>query len=148
MPKFNAIFGGLVAYIMLGFYVDSTVYAIRSVHCLIQSGCVVYPKNLSAGYVDVLTVIGALVSALVVAELAVTTPGDVPGARLQTGNSPINWASAVTIVYMVVWLGIGVATFVVGYMQHPDTVPALTSSAKSWFGIAAAAVYSYFGIKP
>jgi hypothetical protein len=149
MERFKLIFGGLIAYILLGFYVYSTVYAMQALYCLLQPGCTAYSKDLTAGFVDVLSVIGGLVSALVVAELAVTKPGEMPGARLQSGAGPRNqWISAVIIVYMVVWLGVGVFTFVVGLMQHPDVVPALTSSAKSWFGIAVATVYAYFGVKP
>jgi hypothetical protein len=148
MAKFKLIFGGLVAYILLGFYVYSTVYAIKAVQCLIQSGCVGYVKDLTSGFVYVLSMVGGLVSALVVAELAVTKPGEAPQARLLGGDGASKWVSGVVIVYMVVWLGLGVVSFVVGFMQHPDVVPALTTSAKSWLGLAIAAVYSYFQIEP
>ena len=149
MDRFKLYFGGTVAYILLGFYVYSTVYAIRAVYCLIQPGCTAYSKDLTSGFVDVLSAVGALVSALVVAELAVTKPGELPGARfLAAANGANKWVSAIGVAYMLVWLTVGVAIFVVGFMQHPDVVPALTTAAKSWFGIAVAAVYSYLGINP
>ena len=148
MDRFKLFFGGTVACILLAFYVYSTVYAIRAVYCLIQTGCTAYSKDLTSGFVDVLSVVGGLVSALVVAELAVTKPGQLPGTRFLVPDGAKKWLSTVVIAYMLVWLSVGVLTFVVGFMQHPDVVPALTTSAKSWFGIAVAAVYSYLGINP
>jgi len=47
-----------------------------------------------------------------------------------------------------VWVICGVAMVILGLMRHPDAVPVLTEGAKAWLGLAAGAVYAYFGLKP
>jgi hypothetical protein len=42
----------------------------------------------------------------------------------------------------------GLAAFWVGYLRHQGALPALTDLGQSWLGVAIAAGYSYFGIKP
>ncbi len=144
------LFSGLVALILLGFYVYSNVIAILAVQCLSHTGCESYTKDLTEGVATILSLVGGLVSALVVGELAITQPGQPPAARLlATSATPITKKvlTAVTVTYVLVWLVTGVLSLVVGYIQHPNVVPALTAAAKSWFGLAVAAGYSYFGIK-
>jgi hypothetical protein len=46
------------------------------------------------------------------------------------------------------WIGMGFAAFVVGELWFPDKVPALTTFAEAWLGLAVAAGYAYFGIEP
>ena len=145
------LFSGLVALILLGFYVYATVVAILATQCLSHGACQAYTKDLSEGVATVLSLVGGLISALVVAELAVTQPGEPPAARLlTTPTTPLmrKWLTAITVSYILVWLVCGVASLVVGFMQHPDVVPTLTAAAKSWLGLAVAAAYSYFGIRP
>jgi hypothetical protein len=144
------IFGGLVAIILLGLYVYAIVIAILAVQCLSQPNCQEYTKDLNEGIVFVLNLVGGLVSALVVAELAVTPPGKPPVAlKLAANATPTtkNLAMWVSIAFIIVWLVCGVVALIVGYLQYPNVVPALTASAKSWLGIAVAAAYSYLGIK-
>jgi len=145
------LFSGLVALILLGFYAYSIVVAILATLCLSHAGCKDYTKDLSEGVVTVLSLIGGLVSALVVAELAVTQPGQAPALRLLAADAtPLTKTvlTAVTVTYILVWLVCGVASLVIGYLQYPNVVPALTAAAKSWLGLAVAAAYSYFGLKP
>src|SRR5262245_39744174 len=94
----------------------------------------------------ILNLVGGLVSALVIAALAITPPAENPahlfgvvaGTRLERA------ASLVVAVYLVVWLGCGVA-LLVRWMQVPDATPVLSAAAKSWLGLAIAAAYSYLG---
>ena len=148
MDKFKLIFGGLIAFVLLGLYVYCTVYAILAVNCLSGAGCRAYTPDLTTGVVNILTVIGGLVSATVITELALTLPGKAPGARLITAKATAGWVSAITIFYMMVWMICGVYSLVVGNLLHPDVVPVLTTAGKEWLGLAVAAAYSYFGVKP
>lgn len=148
MDKFKLIFGGLVAYVLLGFYVYCTVYAILAANCLSRTGCQGYTPDLNSGVTAILSVVGGLVSATVVTELALTVPGQRPGARLLTTQVTGKWVSGLVIFYMMVWLVCGVYSLVAGTLLHPDVVPALTSAGKTWLGLAVAAVYSYMGVKP
>jgi hypothetical protein len=149
MKMNRLIFGGLIAVVLLGFYVYAVVVAIMAVLCLVQPGCQVYTKDLNEGVITVLNLVGGLVSALVVAELAVTEPGKAPGASLAI-DIPATSKKVVAVIatlYILVWVLCGVASLVIGYLQHPNVVPALTASAKSWLGLAVAAAYSYLGVR-
>jgi len=147
-------FGGAIAVVLLGIYVHLLRIAYQLVDkCGNQTGgCT--PEQIAAGFNDVmsqaLAVIGGLVSALVIAELAVTAPGQVPAARVLATDAPpltrsiFKW---VTIAYVFVWLLAGLAAFLKG-MYHPKVLPAFTSLGQAWLGLAVAAAYAYFNLKP
>ncbi len=147
----SLLFSGLVALILLGFYVYAILTAILAAICLSGPNCQGYTSDLGEGVATVLSLVGGLVSALVVAELAVTTPGQQLAGRLLAASATTTTKRVLTVIttiYVLVWVISGVLSLIVGYMQHPNVVPALTSAAKSWLGLAVAAAYSYFGIKP
>lgn len=148
MDRFKLVFGGLIAYVLLGLYVYCIVYAVLAANCISRGGCRAYSAELPSSLAGILTVVGGLVSATVVGELAVTKPGKAPGARLLGSNTSSKWVSIITIVFMMVWLVCGVYSLVVGSLVHPDAVPALTTAGKSWLGLAVAAAYSYLGVNP
>lgn len=146
-------FGGLIAVILLGLYAYATVDAIQAALCIGSGGpCPGYPNNrLSEGVETVLNLVGGLVSALVIAQLAITPPGDAPGAGLvadSATNRSKNIVAVIAVTYVVVWVACGLAALIVGYMKYPNAVPQLTAAAKSWLGLAVAAGYSYLGLRP
>jgi hypothetical protein len=145
------VFGGLVAIILLGVYAYATVYAILAAQCLGSPPCGNYTPDLNEGVVTVLNLVGGLVSALVIAQLAVTEPGDTPGAGLLAADNVTdttkNIVKIISVAYVAVWLACGLASLVVGYLRYPNLVPQLTAAAKSWLGIAVAAAYSYLGVR-
>jgi len=94
--------------------------------------------------------LGGLVSALVIAELALTKPGEVPGAHLLTAHASadaLERLRIITTIYLIVWFFAGATAFLFGLM-HPKVLPPLTSVGQAWFGIAIAAAYAYLGVKP
>jgi hypothetical protein len=97
-----------------------------------------------------LSLIGGLVSALVIAELAIAKPGEAP-ARRALPNDAANWAvrtvSIVSTFYVLAWIGAGLTAFMVG-LYHPKEVPPLTTLGQAWLGLAVSAAYAYFGLKP
>ena len=144
------IFGGLVVIILLGLYAYSVVVCILAVQCLVEPGCQTYTKDLNEGVVTVLNLVGGLVSALVVAELAVTDPSKAPAGATLAIDVPATMKKVVGIItaaYILCWILLGLASVIVGYLQHPNVVPALTASAKSWLGLAVAAAYAYLGVR-
>ena len=147
----RALFGGLLALVLLALYVYSVWYAAAAAVCLgAGPGCSAYSPPLTPGVNMVLTVVGGLISALVVAELAVSDPGSLPTGRLVVGppGAQRRALQVITILYLSVWVICGVAMVIVGLMQHPDAVPVLTEGAKAWLGLAVGAAYAYFGLKP
>lgn len=146
------LFGGFIAVILLVLYEYAVFEAIRVVQCISTAGCTQYTADMfTPGYSHAMSLVGGLVSALVIAELAVTKPGEAPVARAIGGDaSPgLSWTlSIVTLIYLLVWVIAGVAAYVVGTMWYPGKLQPLTDLGQSWLGLAVAAAYAYFGISP
>jgi ABC-type thiamin/hydroxymethylpyrimidine transport system permease subunit len=145
----KAVFGGAVAVVLLGIYVHLLRTAYLIVDCVAQVGCTTAK---AADFNDVMTqalsIISGLVSALVIAELAVTKPGDAPVARVLADDASTfaqRTLKIVTVVYVLVWLIAGLVAFMKG-MYHPTVLPAFTNVGQAWLGLAVAAAYAYFGL--
>src|SRR5262245_29202048 len=129
---------GSIAVVLLGLYAFAVAMLLRA------------PRETpDEPVITILNLVGGLVSALVVAALAVTPPSANPAYAFAvvSGGRPGKAASLVTGGYLLVWLGCGVA-LLVRWMQVPDATPILSAAAKSWLGLAIAAAYSYLGVKP
>jgi hypothetical protein len=147
------LFGGFIAIILLILYEYSVYEGLLVVMCLSTSACTQYTADsFTPGFSHAMSLIGGLVAALVIAELAVTKPGEAPVARTIGGtsdNATLSWTlTIVTAVYLVVWVLAGLAAYVVGTMWYPGKLQPLTDLGQSWLGLAVAAAYSYFGISP
>lgn len=141
------IFGGAIACILLGLYVYLVWSAIAVVACTPQPACLAgFTKPMASA----LALIGGLVSALVIAELAITKPGEAPVARAIKDDASAAGKSIIKVLtygYLAVWTLAGLAAFVVG-LRYPDVLQPLTDLGQSWLGLAVAAGYAYFGINP
>src|SRR6266852_3000788 len=145
MDNSKLTFGGVLVTILLGIYVYLVYVALSVVLGRFSR------ESFTPEMASTLSLISGLVSALVIAELAVTTPGEFPGARI-LGAKPtagarhvVEW---VVILYLAVWTVTGLAAFIWGFLRHQAVLSALTDMGQSWIGVAIAAGYSYFGIKP
>lgn len=146
----RAVAGGVVAIVLLVFYVLLVHSAIHIVNCATTSGC----TDATVGsFNDVMSqamsVLGGLVSALIISELAITKPGETPAGRFLSatstrGRNVLRWT---TWLYVAVWLVTGAWAFWTG-MNHPSVLPALTAVGQSWLGLAVASAYAYFGLSP
>jgi hypothetical protein len=146
------LFGGLIAIILLGLYVYTVLFAILAASCTAAAGC----AQFTDGFTNTMTTVSGLVSALVIAELAITNPGDSPAARAM-GVRPADLAAfpaagqlvlkVVTIVYVLVWVFVGLAAYVVGAMWYPAKLQPLTDLGQAWIGLAVPAAYAYLGIR-
>jgi hypothetical protein len=147
----NKVFGGLISVILLGVYVHLIMLAIRVVNCAGVACASTYPATLfNDGMAQALSVIGGLVSALVIAELALTKPGEAPATRVLAQDASTGAVRAVTIVsvaFVLVWIGAGLSAFLVG-LYHPGVLPVLTTHGQAWLGLAVSAAYAYFGLQP
>jgi hypothetical protein len=147
----QSIFGGLISVILLGIYVHLVSKAVKIATCLSTAGCIKYLMvDFNEGMAQALSIIGGLVSALVIAELALAKPGEAPGRRTLS-KSASSWAiravSLVSVTYVIVWVATGLTAFLVG-LYHPKEVPPLTSLGQAWLGLAVSAAYAYFGLNP
>jgi hypothetical protein len=147
----KTLFGGVIAVILLGLYVYAVIAALVVTSCLSRgTDCNAYNKDsFTSGMALTMATVGGLVSALVIAELAITKPGESPVARVLNVNPSEN-AKAIlkftTIAYLLVWTTFGLLAFIVGYLQHPGVLQPLTDLGQSWLGLAIAAAYAYLGI--
>lgn len=147
----RAAFGGAIAVVLLGVWVYLVVTGILVVTCANTVGCTAHPvTSFNDMMAQALAVIGGLVSALVIAELAVTDSGETPAARVLAADATPRAKfrlAVISAVYVFAWLVAGLAALLVG-MWHPHTLEPLTSVGQSWLGLAVAAAYAYFGLRP
>ncbi len=146
----------IIPVILLIFYVFAIGTAIQSTllasrQCRTNAACAqAFHEKRIEGVNLILNVVGGLVSALVVAELAITRPGELPSAQiLKKRESKIarQREKIISTAYILVWLVCGV-TAVVMYIVYPNAIPsALSEFAKAWLGLALASAYSYLGIR-
>jgi hypothetical protein len=95
----------------------------------------------------ILSLVGGLVSALVVAVLAAPKPGQRASSLfVDAGTSSEGAVTIVTWAYLFVWLGCG-AVLLVWWMTTPVPAQALSAAATSWLGLAVAAAYAFLGLK-
>jgi len=148
--KFAVIFGGAITGTLLILY----TFAVTYMSVLVYRAAQVRPDKaieFSSGLVYVATMIGGLVSALVIAKLAITRPGRNPGVMRITANAdgePNEWVTRLSIAYLVIWLVTGLVALVIGVMLYPKVNQSLNDLGMTWLGLAVASGYAYFGIKP
>src|SRR5262249_5107503 len=100
------LFGGLIAVLLLGLYVYTVYDAIMVARCLGTSGCAEYTtESFTWGFSHAMSLVGGLVSALVIAALAVTKPGEPlrAGAVGALETYP-RFSSTLTGLYLLVWV--------------------------------------------
>ena len=147
----SSVFGVAIASILLVLYAYTTLYMIHAVRCDVDTECTRLTKEaITEGMIFVNTMVSGLVAALVVAELAVTKPGETPGTRMFSDSSDtLQWVTnIISAFYIAVWICIGLAALIFGVIFNSGISETLTTTGTTWLGIAVAAGYSYFGIKP
>jgi hypothetical protein len=141
----KTLFGGFLAFILLLLYTFSVIYII--IHVLDPSRF----SDPTQGFIFVVNSIYGLISALVVASLAITKPGGTPvieSLTIKSDGSVNKWVLGLTWGYLVVWVIVGLAALVIGVMLFPDSNATLKDLGTSWLGLAIAAGFAWFGIKP
>ena len=147
----KTVFGGVIAVVLLGLYIYTVIMGLVITTCISKGAdCKSYTKDdFTSGMTVTMATVGGLVSALVIAELAITKPGETPVARVLDQN-PSEHAKSVlkytTSAYLLVWTIFGLMAFFVGFIQHPNILQPLTDIGQAWLGLAVASAYAYLGI--
>ena len=162
MTNFVLKFRGLVAYILLGLY----IYLLWNICAYVIKDFVDVPFSEGETALQVLALIGGLVSTLVVARLAITLPGEMPAVpkAMRTESIPVQNATTVlTILYLSIWLVAGVVTLVIALKYGINSIESIDGKeveirtryvttirdiGLAWLGIAIAACTAYFGLDP
>jgi hypothetical protein len=152
--RFGAIFSATLALVLLALYCSSGLYLIYQIYPIFAHTIqCMKPTGYEGGYIYVLTTVGGLVSALVIAQLSVTKPGSAPtiGGSKPESNIGIYATNTVVGIYLFAWVFTGIAALVVGVMICPDPDhgnKTITDLGTTWLGLAVTAAYAYFGIQP
>lgn len=129
-----ATFSGIIAVFLLVLYAYAIVILVRT------------PDQEPSPQVGtILGLVGGLVSALVVAVLAITPPGEAVSFAFREPGTSIAARDVVAWAYLLVWLACG-AALLVFWMRTPAPAKSLASAATSWLGLAVAAAYAYRGL--
>jgi len=120
-----------------------------ALYVLLVVVAILYSSSFSAEMATGLSLIAGLVSALVISELAVTQPGEMPSGRSFTAGALEEGGvlRIVTTVYIIAWLICGLASLLCGWF-NPEAIDPIKTLGKAWLGTAVAAGYVYFGVKP
>jgi hypothetical protein len=148
----RAIFGGIIAVVLLAIYIFTVGKGVDIANCL-AAKCGTYPtiESFNDGMANAMSIINGLVSALVIAELSRTEPSQLPSGESVLGNTASSgnrFVKYATLAYLVIWLIVGLGAFIQGNLIHPKVLQPLTDLGQTWLGLAVASVYSYFGITP
>jgi len=155
--KVQAVFGGVIAVVLLLLYSSILIFMIvQVIDC--ESASESCGAAITKGMVYVVTMIGGLISALVIAQLAITPAGEMPfmqqfedSANMPPEKQPRIGKVGITrliVIYLSVWVLLGLAALVVGVIIYPDRSETISAMGNTWLGLAVAAGYSYFGIQP
>lgn len=143
------IFGSVIAVVLLLLVSVSIFYMASEVMTLCANAGPCKP-SFSDGLIYVVTTVGGLVSALVIAQLSVTEPGSAPsiGGFEPSSSVGILTTNTVIALYLLGWIATGLTALIVGVMLYPDASSTLSDIGTTWLGLAVSAAYAYFGIKP
>ena len=148
--KVKLILGAAIGFVLAGLYGVTIAHMIIDV---VKAGRIDpnAPIGFSAEVLTVATTVGGLVSALVIATLGITQPNNPPATYkvLRIDESTGKVLTNVLIgLFMTVWLIAGVAALVVGVLCFPKVNQTVHDLGMAWIGLAVAALYAYFGIRP
>ena len=145
-PKGKEILLGVIACLLLLIYSFTLGEMIISVYNWDPEAGDFVPE---ANAVWVISLIGGIVSAVVIANLAVSDPGETPISQVREMAEAYGkkLLKAIVWIYIIVWLLIGTGAFYVGVIRCSDIFETLTEIGKAWLGILLGALYAWFGIK-
>jgi hypothetical protein len=141
------VLGGAIAVILLGFYAWAVFKAIRLARD--PDG-----GTLGDGFVLVMQSVGGLISALVVAALALTKTSEATVMSVlaidEEASASIGEGARDIIAgaYLTTWVVAGGAAFVFGTLLYPRKVQPLSDLGQAWLGTAVVAAYAFFGLHP
>ena len=103
---------------------------------------------IAGGKLLILTGIGGLVSAVVIATLGISKSGGAPTGLVQKLSKDFDeiLMTIVTIVYIAVWFILGCFIVYYGVIKFPDASSTINELGQAWIGLAVGAAYAYIGI--
>lgn len=140
------ILNGVFAIILLLIYFFTMGFMIIKVFSWDQAnGDLVFNNNI----IWVANVVGGLVAGVIIANLALSKPGETPVSQVREMSKEYgkNLLKTVIWIYIAVWLLIGTGAFIAGVILRPEVNDTLNEIGKYWLGILLGSAYAWFGIK-
>lgn len=152
-PRILSLFSTALVLVLLALYAGLAGAMIFEIHTVCSAGPAANCANItgfSEGYKIVLTTVAGLVSALVVAKLSVSSPDDPQELSIVQFKSKTSRTANIVIVigYLTVWAAVGFAALIYGVVLYDDAIQTVNDLGTTWFGVAVAAGYAYFNLKP
>jgi hypothetical protein len=140
------ILNGVIAIILLLIYFLTLGYMIINVFGWdTVNGELTFNNNI----IWVANVVGGLVAGVIIANLALSKPGETPVSQVREMSKEYGQQLMKTVIwiYIAVWLLIGTGAFLVGVILFPEVNDTLNEMGKYWLGILLGSAYAWFGIK-
>jgi hypothetical protein len=143
----KGIFGSVIISVLLVLYVYLVGMAVWAVMCSPSPSC---SSAFTEEMGSALLLVGGLIAAPVIVELARADSGKVP-AQLAFGLTDTSRGLPVLKIFVVVYFGFWVVSGLIGLFfgwRFPQEAGALSKLGTNWLGLAVAAGYAYFGATP
>ncbi|MEM6630366.1 MAG: hypothetical protein AAF694_11880 [Bacteroidota bacterium] len=165
---FLSVFGAIIAYVLFLLYGGILIYMMVEV---VNRGMQLSANpdlkfdDFHDGLTYVVTTIGGLVSALVIAHLAITPTGEDPAKVLTKGievemqkrggfesvdtvliKKTLARSQTLIWIYLAGWLILGLSALIVGVLFYPEVDKTVSDLGTTWLGLAVSAAFSYFGL--
>jgi hypothetical protein len=140
------ILNGIIAIVLLLIYSFTLGHMILKVmNWNMAEGNLIFNNNI----IWVANVVGGLVAGVIIANLALSKPGETPVTQVREISRQYGQKLLKTVIwsYITVWLLIGTAAFLVGVILFPEINNTLNEIGKYWLGILLGSAYAWFGIK-
>jgi hypothetical protein len=140
------ILNGIIAIVLLIIYSFTLGHMIfKVISWDMADGNLIFNNNI----IWVANVVGGLVAGVIIANLALSKPGETPVTQVREISIQYGQKLLKTVIwsYIAVWLLIGIAAFLVGVILFPDVNATLNEIGKYWLGILLGSAYAWFGIK-
>ena len=140
------ILNGIIAIILLLIYSFTLGHMIlKVINWDMANGNLIFNSNI----IWVANVVGGLVAGVIIANLALSKPGETPVTQVREISREYGKKLLKTVIwsYISVWLLIGTAAFLVGVILYPEVNNTLNEIGKYWLGILLGSAYAWFGIK-
>jgi hypothetical protein len=140
------ILNGIIAIVLLLIYSFTLGHMILKVmNWDMADGNLIFNNNI----IWVANVVGGLIAGVIIANLALSKPGETPVTQVREISRQYGQKLLKTVIwsYITVWLLIGTAAFLVGVILFPEINNTLNEIGKYWLGILLGSAYAWFGIK-
>jgi hypothetical protein len=137
---------GIIAIVLLLIYSFTLGHMILKVmNWNMAEGNLIFNNNI----IWVANVVGGLIAGVIIANLALSKPGETPVTQVREISRQYGQKLLKTVIwsYITVWLLIGTAAFLVGVILFPEINNTLNEIGKYWLGILLGSAYAWFGIK-